>query len=63
MVLTTTTDATLEEFGLVLLKDDKNLQNADNVLPVVNTEAAGDPEVAEALDELTETLTTEDLAS
>ncbi|MCF6523652.1 ABC transporter substrate-binding protein [Streptomyces sp. JJ36] len=61
MLLTTTTDATLEDFGLVLLEDDKNLQNADNVLPVLNTEDAGDPAIAEALNEVTRTLTTEDL--
>jgi osmoprotectant transport system substrate-binding protein len=61
MVLTTTTDATLEQFGLVLLEDDKKLQNADNVVPVVNAEDAGDAGVAEALDKLTSVLTTEDL--
>lgn len=36
MVLTTTTDATLDNFGLVLLADDKHLQNADYLVPVVN---------------------------
>jgi osmoprotectant transport system substrate-binding protein len=61
MVLVTTTDATLEEYDLVLLEDDRNLQQADNLLPVVNTESAGDPEIAQALDELTQTLTTDDL--
>ncbi len=45
LVLTTTTDATLDSFGLVLLEDDKNLQNADNVLPVVNAKSAGDKEI------------------
>ncbi|MGD9484646.1 ABC transporter substrate-binding protein [Streptomyces sp. TRM70308] len=63
MVLTTTTDATLERFGLVLLEDDKGLQNADNVLPVLNTEDAGDEAVAEALNRLTRELTTEDLTA
>jgi osmoprotectant transport system substrate-binding protein len=61
LVLVTTTDATLEDFDLVLLEDDRNLQLADNVLPVVNTETAGDPEIAAALDGLTEVLTTDDL--
>ncbi|WP_408056341.1 ABC transporter substrate-binding protein [Streptomyces mesophilus] len=61
LVLTTTTDATLGNFDLVLLEDDKNLQNADNVLPVVNTEDAGAKEIADALAKLTQTLTTEDL--
>ncbi|MFD9406266.1 ABC transporter substrate-binding protein [Streptomyces sp. NPDC059989] len=61
LVLTTTTDATLDSFGLVLLEDDKKLQNADNVLPVVNAKDAGAPEVAEALGKLTQALTTADL--
>ncbi len=60
LVLTTTTDAVLD--GLVFLEDDKKLQNADNVLPVLNTKDAGDPEIADALGKLTDTLTTEDLA-
>ncbi|WP_420856095.1 ABC transporter substrate-binding protein [Streptomyces abyssalis] len=62
MVLTTTTDATLKDFGLVLLEDDKGLQNADNVLPVVNAKKAGGKNVAAALEKLTEVLTTKDLA-
>ncbi|WP_406219282.1 ABC transporter substrate-binding protein [Streptomyces decoyicus] len=61
LVLTTTTDATLDTFGLVLLKDDKKLQNVDNVLPVVNAESAGDKEIETVLGKLTQTLTTEDL--
>jgi osmoprotectant transport system substrate-binding protein len=61
LVLTTTTDATLESFGLVLLEDDKKLQNADNVLPVVNAKDAGAPEIADALGKLTKALTTQDL--
>ncbi|MGW5734901.1 MULTISPECIES: ABC transporter substrate-binding protein [Streptomyces] len=62
VVLTTTTDATLDSFGLVALEDDKKLQNADNILPVVNAKDAGDKEIADALGKLTKTLTTEDLA-
>ncbi|MEU7551120.1 ABC transporter substrate-binding protein [Streptomyces sp. NPDC044571] len=61
LALTTTTDATLDGFGLKLLEDDKKLQNADNVLPVVNAKDAGSPEVAAALDKLTKVLTTADL--
>ncbi|MDT0321463.1 ABC transporter substrate-binding protein [Streptomyces millisiae] len=61
MVLTTTTDATLEDFGLVLLEDDQNLQLADNLLPVLNSETADDEQLTATLDRLTETLTTEDL--
>ncbi|MEU6618196.1 MULTISPECIES: ABC transporter substrate-binding protein [unclassified Streptomyces] len=60
LVLTTTTDAVLD--GLVFLEDDKKLQNADNVLPVLNTKDAGDPEIADALGKITAALTTEDLA-
>ncbi|MFD5422120.1 ABC transporter substrate-binding protein [Streptomyces sp. NPDC127069] len=61
LVLTTTTDATLDSFGLVLLEDDKKLQNADNVLPVVNAKRASSPDVAIALGDLTKVLTTADL--
>lgn len=61
LVLTTTTDATLDQFNLVLLTDDKHLQNADNVLPVVNTQHAGSPAIADALSQLTQVLTTADL--
>ena len=41
VVETGTTDATLDAQGLVLLQDDKNLQEAENILPVVNTQKAG----------------------
>ncbi|RXS79031.1 ABC transporter substrate-binding protein [Streptomyces sp. TM32] len=62
MVLTTSTDATLDQFGLVLLPDDKKLQNADYVLPVVNRSRAGSARVAAALNRLGKVLTTADLA-
>jgi osmoprotectant transport system substrate-binding protein len=61
MVLTTTTDATLGQYGLVLPADDRKLQSADNVLPVVNAEKAGSARVAAALDPLADVLTTADL--
>ncbi|WLW50075.1 ABC transporter substrate-binding protein [Streptomyces sp. YU58] len=63
MVLTTTTDATLSDFGLVLLTDDKHLQNADYVVPVVNRSRAGGAGVTKALGKLNDVLTTADLAS
>ncbi|CAM5392457.1 glycine/betaine ABC transporter substrate-binding protein [Streptomyces spiroverticillatus] len=63
MVLTTTTDATLDAFGLVLLEDDKRLQNADYIVPVVNRARAGSEGVTKALGKLNTVLTTEDLAS
>lgn len=62
MVLTTSTDATVEQFGLVFLADDKKLQNADYVVPVVNRARAGSARVAAALGKLNSVLTTEDLA-
>ncbi|MFF4750926.1 ABC transporter substrate-binding protein [Streptomyces sp. NPDC002514] len=63
MVLTTTTDATLDQFGLVLLADDKHLQNADYVVPVVNRSRAGGEGVTKALGRLNDVLTTADLAA
>ncbi|MFJ8660236.1 ABC transporter substrate-binding protein [Streptomyces sp. NPDC093795] len=62
LVLTTTTDATLDDFGLVLLADDKHLQNADNIVPVVNRARAGSEDVTRALARLNTVLTTADLA-
>ncbi len=58
-----TTDGTLEGLGLTLLEDDKGLQLADNLVPIVNAESAGDDAVAEALNQLADVLTTEDLAT
>ncbi|MFJ8826054.1 ABC transporter substrate-binding protein [Streptomyces sp. NPDC102467] len=63
MVLTTSTDATLSDFGLVLLTDDKKLQNADYIVPVVNRSRAGSEKVAKTLGALNSVLTTKDLAS
>ena len=62
LVLTTTTDATLDDFGLVALKDDKHLQNADAPVPVVNRARAGHARVRAALNKLNKVLTTADLA-
>lgn len=62
MVLTTTTDATLDSFGLVLLADDKHLQNADYIVPVVNRSRAGSKGVTDALGALNTVVTTGDLA-
>jgi osmoprotectant transport system substrate-binding protein len=60
--LVATTDGTLQSLGLLLLEDDKALQLADNLVPIVNTETAGDEAIAEALNQLASVLTTEDLA-
>ncbi|MFF5567983.1 ABC transporter substrate-binding protein [Streptomyces sp. NPDC012623] len=62
LVLSSTTDGTLDSFGLVVLEDDKKLQNADNILPVVNAKDAGSQEIADVLGKLTAALTTDDLA-
>jgi osmoprotectant transport system substrate-binding protein len=61
--LTGTTDGTLASFELVILEDDKNLQLADNLVPVVNAEVAQDQALVDALDSLASVLTTEDLAA
>lgn len=61
LALVTTTDGTLADFGLVLLEDNQNLQQADNILPVLNDATAENQEVVDVLNELTSTLTTEDL--
>jgi osmoprotectant transport system substrate-binding protein len=56
-----TTDATVADFDLVVLTDDKHLQNADNLVPIFYTKSLT-PEIRTALDKLSATLTTEDLA-
>lgn len=57
-----TSDGSLQNLGLVVLEDDKDWQNAENLVPVVNTEFLdANPDVADALNKLSDTLTTEDL--
>jgi len=64
MGLTGTTDGSLEQEGLVLLEDDKGIQPAQNLIPAVNSDFLKDnPDVEEVLNELSTTLTTEDLAT
>jgi osmoprotectant transport system substrate-binding protein len=47
---------------LVVLEDDQQLQNADNVIPAVNADAAAaNPALVETLDAVSAVLTTEDL--
>jgi osmoprotectant transport system substrate-binding protein len=59
-----TSDATLDSLGLVILEDDKQLQNAENLVPMVNSDFIDEnPDVADALNEMSATLTTEDLAA
>ena len=57
-----TTDGSLEQMGLVVLEDDKNWQNAENLVPVVNSAWLKDnPKAEDALNKLSDVLTTEDL--
>lgn len=63
MVLVTTTDASLDAHDLVLLDDDKKLQNADYIVPMLNTKQADKPTVRTALNKLNQKLTTADLTS
>ncbi len=61
---TGTTDASLDQLGLVLLKDDKGIQPAQNLIPAVNSEfLQQNPDVEALLNKLSETLTTDDLAA
>ena len=58
-----TSDATLDKDGLVLLEDDKGLQNAENLVPIANSAWLADhQEAVAALNALADVLTTEDLA-
>ncbi len=57
-----TTDGSLQALGLYVLKDDKRLQLADNLVPVINAGSAGSPQVAAALNPLSRLLTSGDLA-
>ena len=62
--LVATTDATLSQFGLVILTDDKHLQNADNLIPIVNAQLLQQhPQIADAINPLASVLTTADLAT
>jgi len=58
-----TTDGTLAPAGMVVLKDDKKLQPAENLVPVFNLKDASDPKIAAALNKLAPVLTTEDLTA
>lgn len=59
-----TSDPVVEASGFVLLEDDKGLQNAENLVPIVNTAWLKDhPQAEAALNSLSAVLTTEDLAT
>jgi osmoprotectant transport system substrate-binding protein len=53
-------DADLDSLGLQVLKDDKHLENADNVVPIIRTPVATD-EVKKVLNAISAGLTTADL--
>lgn len=55
-------DADLNQLGLVVLQDDKHLENADNVVPIVRQSVATD-EVKKVLDNVSANLTTPDLVT
>lgn len=55
-------DADLNQLGLVVLQDDKHLENADNVVPIVRQSIATD-EVKKVLDSVSANLTTADLVT
>lgn len=62
--LVATTDATLSDFGLVVLTDDQHLQNADNLIPIVNSKVLTEhPQIADAINPLASVLSTDDLAT
>ena len=59
---TGTTDGTLESQGLMFLEDDQQIQPAQNLIPAVNTDFYNEhQDVADVLNPLMETLSTEDL--
>jgi osmoprotectant transport system substrate-binding protein len=61
---TGTTDGSLEQQGLVILEDDKGIQPAQNLIPAVNSDfLKANPDIEGPLNELSQTLTTEDLAT
>lgn len=61
---TGTTDGTLEDLGLVLLEDDKGIQPAQNLTPAVNSDFLADNgDIEDIFNELSSTLTTDDLAA
>jgi osmoprotectant transport system substrate-binding protein len=59
-----TSDGSLNAFNLVVLADDKHLENAENLVPVVNSKfLAAHPDIAPVLNKLSAVLTTDDLKS
>ncbi len=63
MVEVATDDGTLDQFNLVMLKDDKNVQLADNLVPIVGKKYANDTKLADAINKLAPVLTSADLGA
>lgn len=61
LALVLTTDATVPDYNLVTLTDDKHLQNADYLVPVVSTKKLK-PDIESALNKLAPKITTSTLA-
>lgn len=56
------TDGAIEANDFVLLEDDMNLQQADNIVPVIRSDALNE-EIRDVLDSISEALTTEEMTS
>ena len=63
MVEVATDDGTLDQFNLVILQDDKHVQLADNLVPIVGKKYAKDAKLAAAINVLAPVLTSEDLGA
>ena len=63
MVEVATDDGTLDQFNLVILDDDKHVQLADNLVPIVGKKYANDTKLADAINKLAPVLTSKDLGS
>jgi len=63
MVEVATDDGTLEQFNLVILDDDKHVQLADNLVPIVGKKYANDATLAAAINKLAPVLTSKDLGA
>jgi len=63
MVEVATDDGNLDPFNLVILDDDKHVQLADNLIPIVGKKYADDTALAAAINKLAPVLTSEDLGA
>jgi osmoprotectant transport system substrate-binding protein len=63
MVEVATDDGTLAQFNLVILDDDKHVQLADNLVPIVGKKYAKDATLAAAINKLAPVLTSADLGA